>query len=139
MIVQVIWIGALVGLVHFVILGMLYGNPVVGKMYQQAQATEPSVKKWPKQGKYLLTQFLGTQGEVFIITFGFIWLKPLLGMENLTGAICLGLLFSAIRIYPRFWNMWIQSNYPNKLLAVEFVNGFIGTIVMALTLNFLVK
>jgi hypothetical protein len=31
--------------------------------------------------------------------------------------------------------MWIQTNYPNRLLAIEVVNGTIGTLVIALFLQ----
>jgi len=44
-------------------------------------------------------------------------------------------LLAAIRVYPRFWNMWIQTTYPARLLVVELVNGSIGTIAIAVFLQ----
>jgi hypothetical protein len=40
-----------------------------------------------------------------------------------------------VRVYPRFWNMWIQTSYPRRLLAIEIVNGTIGTLAIALFLE----
>ena len=132
-----IW-GLAAGIIHFVFLGIVYGNPIVDKLYSRAQANEPSVKKWPAKGRYLLTQFLGTQIEVFLITTSYLWLRPLIQIEGLSGALILGLLIALLRAYPRFWNMWIQSTYPNKLLAIELVAGTIGTLVIFTSLEFLI-
>ena len=39
---------------------------------------------------------------------------------------------------PRFWNVWIQSTYPRHLLAVDVVNGTLGTLLVVLVLDALV-
>jgi hypothetical protein len=31
--------------------------------------------------------------------------------------------------------MWVQSTYPNRLLAVEVVNGTLGTLVISCVLQ----
>jgi hypothetical protein len=51
------------------------------------------------------------------------------------GALALGVLFAAIRVYPRFWNMWIQTTYPTRLLVIEIINGTIGSLVVAFLLQ----
>lgn len=130
MIRQILTLGFLIGLIHFVIIGILYGNPLIDRLYQKAQKTQPGVRKWASKAQYLFFQFLGTQVEVFILTIGFIWLRPLIQVEGFYGAFLLGILFSGIRVYPRFWNMWIQSTYPNQLLAIEFINGIISTLTI---------
>ncbi len=99
--------------------------------------TEPGVRKWDSRGKYLFFQFLGTQVEVFVLTLGFIWLRPLIQLDGMYGAIVLGLLFTAIRVYPRLWNMWIQSTYPNRLLGIEIINGTISTLTIVCGLQLL--
>jgi hypothetical protein len=137
MIGQILWQGAVAGIIHFVALSILYGNPVIGRFYQQAQKKEPGVRKWPSQPKYLVTQFLGTQVEVYILTVAFLWLRPLVPESGVAGSVLLGLMFAAIRVYPRFWNMWIQSTYPSRLLKIELVNGTLGTLTIALTLHLL--
>lgn len=50
----------------------------------------------------------------------------------------MGLAFSGMRVYPRLWNKWIQSTYPGRLLAIEFVNGIASTFCITLALELLV-
>jgi hypothetical protein len=135
MIVSILLWGAVAGVIHFVVIGILYGNPLVDRISSKAEAESPAVKHWPSKVKYFGTQFLGTQVEVYILTTAFIWLRPLVGIAGYGGALLLGALFAAIRVYPRFWNMWIQTTYPTKLLVVEIINGTIGTLVIALFLQ----
>jgi len=127
--------GTVVGIIHFVILGALYANPFIDRFYKEAQQKDPGVKKWPNQKKYLLYMFLGTQIEVYILALGFFWLRPIISHPGMLGALFIGLLFTGIRVYPRFWNMWIQSTYPKKLLAIEVVNGTISTLLIILGLQ----
>ena len=131
----VVW-GTLAGIVHFILIGILYGNPLVERISAKAEKESPAVKKWTSQPKYFLIQFLGTQVEVYILTLAFVWIRPLIALPPWEGWIVLGLLFSAIRIYPRFWNMWVQSTYPFRLLVVEFVNGTLGTLAITAFLQF---
>ncbi|MBI4406065.1 MAG: hypothetical protein HY537_18040 [Deltaproteobacteria bacterium] len=123
--------GFLAGIIHFVIAGILYGNPAIDRMYTTAMKEHAGVRRWDSRARYLVTQFLGTQVEVYLVAIGYYWLRPLLPLSGLGGALMLGLLFAAIRVYSRFWNMWIQSTYPRNLLAVELVNGTLG--VLAIT------
>ena len=122
-----IW-GTIIGIIHFIIVGILYQNPIIGKIYKDASGN-PGVKKWNSQLRYIISMFLGTQIEVFIITFGFLYLILILG-KTFSNTLILTFIFTGIRVYPRFWNMWIQSSYPNKLLIVELINGTIGTFVI---------
>ena len=137
MLIQVLWMGAVAGVIHFFLIGLLYGNPIVNRIYEEAQEKEAGVRKWPSKGNYLFTQFLGTQIEIYILTLVFLWLRPMIGWNGLTGALIFGVMLAAIRVYPRFWNMWIQSTYPRNLLKLEVVNGTIGTLAVASTLQML--
>ncbi len=130
MVTTVLLWGAAAGLVHFVFIGLAYGNPLVDQLSAKAEAESPAVKPWPSKPRYFVTQFLGTQVEVYILTIGFVWLRPFVGPVGYIGALLLGSFFAALRVYPRFWNMWIQTTYPNRLLAIEVVNGTLGTLVI---------
>ncbi len=127
--------GSIIGVIHFVIVGLLYQNPFVAKLYKEAEG-HPGVKKWDNQQRYLVSMFLGTQIEIFIMSIGYIFLISVLG-KTFSSTLILALIFSGIRVYPRFWNMWIQSTYPNKLLVTEFINGIIGTFVIVFGLYLL--
>ena len=135
MIVTILLWGIVAGVVHFVVIGILYGNPLVDRISSKAEAQSPAVKHWPTKRKYFITQFLGTQIEVYILTIAFVWLRPLIGFSGYGGALLLGSLLAAIRVYPRFWNMWIQTTYPTRLLVVEIVNGTIGTLAISVFLQ----
>src|SRR5262245_37148722 len=131
--------GSVAGVIHFIVIGVLYGNPVIDKMYAVAAKQSPALRQWPSKARYLVTQFLGTQVEVYVLTFAFFWLRPHVATPGVVGALGVGLLLAAVRVYPRFWNMWIQTAYPRPLLAVEAVNGTIGTIAIAIALQLLAK
>src|SRR5690242_11292612 len=115
MVGSTLWWGLVAGVAHFVAIGLLYGNPLVDRVYARATDSSPAVRRWPSRTRYLVTQFLGTQVEVYLLTIGFVWLRPLVTLSGLAGATVLGLLFAGLRVYPRFWNMWIQSTYPRHL------------------------
>ncbi len=120
------------GIIHFIILGALYGNPFIDKLFVEAQKNEPGVRRWDSKPKYLITQYLGTQVEVIIIVFAYIYLRDLVPSQGIKTAVMLGGLFACMRVYPRFWNMWIQSTYPIKLLRIEIINGVIGTLIITI-------
>ena len=121
-------LGLIIGIIHFIIVGILYQNPFVAGLYKEAEDKKlPGYRIWENKKKYLLSMFLGTQVEIFIITFGYLFLKGYLPFSPFATALIIFALFTAVRVYPRFWNMWIQSTYPNKLLIVEIINGTIST------------
>ncbi len=137
MILSILLWGAVIGIIHFVIVGILYQNPIVAKMYKEASG-KPGVKVWKNQKEYLLKMFLGTQIEIYILTSSYLYLRILFNEPaGWISAVILAAVFAAIRVYPRFWNMWIQSTYPGKLLAVEFINGILSTFVIVIGLKLL--
>jgi hypothetical protein len=127
--------GGVAGVVHFAFIALAYGNPLVDRISAKAEAESPAVRQWASKPRYFVTQFLGTQIEVYILTIAFVWLRPLVDVRGYGGAWLVGSMFAAIRVYPRFWNMWVQTTYPRRLLAVEVVNGTLGTLVVTLFLQ----
>jgi hypothetical protein len=134
MIAHVVLWGALAGLVHFVVIALLYANPITDRLSADLEKA-PAVKQWASKPRYFVTQFFGTQVEVYILTLAFFWLRPVIGVPGYVGALMLGLLLAATRVYPRFWNMWIQTSYPPRLLAIEVVNGTLGTLAIVMFLQ----
>ena len=126
--------GFVAGIVHFFVVGLLYMNPFVARIYGEAQG-HPAIRVWENQKEYLVKMFAGTQIEIFILTGAYLYFRRLFPDPTGLGvALIISCILSAIRVYPRFWNMWIQSTYPVKLLIVEVVNGIIGTFVVILSL-----
>jgi hypothetical protein len=122
--------GAAAGVAHFVVIAILYANPLVDGLSRVANQ-DPTVKRWPSQPRYFLTQFLGTQVEVYVMTIAFFWVRPMTPLPGYLGGLAVGGLLAALRVYPRFWNMWIQTTYPNRLLLIEVINGTLGTLFIA--------
>ena len=129
MIWRVLLWGTVVGLAHFVVIAFLYGNPLVDRVSAEANR-HPSARQWSSQPRYFLAQFLGTQVEVYLMSFAFFFIRPL-AAPGFSGALEAGGLLAALRVYPRFWNMWIQTTYPRRLLLIEVINGTLGTLFIA--------
>src|SRR5437667_1769165 len=91
--------GSLAGLVHFAVMGLLYGNPIIGQTYARAMASEPGVKRWPSRQRYLLVQFLGTQIEVYVITSAYLVARDLGHMTGFGGVVVVGTVIAALRLY----------------------------------------
>jgi len=53
-------------------------------------------------------------------------------------SLVFGLILIAVKIFPRFFDMRIQTTYPNRLLAVEFVNGTIGSFVIGVVFAYVI-
>ena len=134
---DVIFKGFVIGIIHYIVVGILYMNPFVSRIYKKAQEEHPSVKMRNSTSNYLTKQFLGTQIEIWIIAAGYLFLKDYLPFQPIQTALILGLIFSGIRIYERWWNMYIQTTYPGKLLTIELINGIIGTFVITIGLSYL--
>lgn len=126
-----IW-GFAIGIIHFFIVGLLYLNPLVARQYEKGKNSS-AVKIWNNQKEYLIKMFLGTQVEIYILTTVYLYLRQMFASpHSFHTALILAFLSALVRVYPRFWNMWIQSTYPKNLLFIEFINGVIGTFVIIL-------
>ena len=125
-------IGAIVASgLWFIIGGALYMNPAVAKMYKDAEDS-PALKKWPNASKYIGLQYVGILIQCLLWAFVFAVIKSALPGNAWAKGLSFGLILVVMKIFPRFFDMWIQTAYPNKLLAVEFINGTIGSFIIAL-------
>ena len=117
MIITVLLWGAVAGLVHFVVIGILYGNPLTDRI-SAGPSGKSGRKKIASDLKYFVTQFFGTQVEVYILTFAFVWLRPLVGLNGYGGG-CFWDSYSP-RSGLSFWNMWIYKTYPLRLFRLRW-------------------
>ncbi len=128
-----VW-GIVVGVAHFIVVGVLYMNPLVARIYKEAWG-HAALRVWENQREYLIKMFAGTQVEIFVLTGAYLYLRRFFpDPGGLGSAVVIACILSATRVYPRFWNMLIQTTYPFRLLIVELVNGTIGTFVVVLAL-----
>ncbi len=117
----------------FVVGGALYMNPLVARAYKNAQAS-PALKKWPNVPKYIGLQFVGILVQCLAWAFVFNLVKAALPGGVLAQGAWFGLILTAAKILGRLVDMWLQTTYPGRLLALELVNGVIGSFVIAFVL-----
>lgn len=135
---QTILGGYLASIVWFIIGGLLYMNPIVAKIYKKLE-NSPGLKKWKDTKKYLINMYIfGILIQCLLFAFVYSFVKPILPGTLVLNTIFFGSILVAIKIFPRLFDMWVQSNYPNKLLEVEFVNGIVGSFVIALVLTLII-
>ncbi len=132
---QTILGGFAASMAWFLIGGALYMNPWVAKIYKTAE-TSPALKKWPSVPKYIGLQYVGILAQCLLWAFVFVLVKPALPEGLLIKGFVFGLILIAVKIFPRFFDAWIQSTYPNRLLVIELVNGIIGSFVIGMALAY---
>ena len=91
----------------------------------------PGLKRWSNVPAYIGLQFVGILAQCLLWAFVFILVKPVLAGGFVRTFLTFGIILFAVKIFPRFYDMWMQSTYPGRLLAVEFVNGTVGSFVIA--------
>jgi hypothetical protein len=135
---QIVLGGFLASVIWFIVGGILYMNPVVAKIYKKFE-NSPGYKKWKDTKKYLINMYIfGILIQCLFFAFVYSFIKPILPDILALNTLFFGLILIAVKILPRLFDMWTQSTYPNKLLAVEFVNGTIGSFVIALILTLII-
>ena len=130
--------GITASLVWFMAGSVLYMNPFVAKIYNDAQQS-PGLKKWPNTSKYLSFQFYGILAQCLLWAFVYSFLIPVLPGGTIFKGVTFGLILVAVKIFPRFVDMWTQSTYPDKLLVIEFVNGTIGSFIIGVVFAYLIR
>lgn len=136
-IVQAFLGGAAASIAWFIVGGALYMNPIVAKIYKDAEKS-PALKKWPSVPKYIGLQYVGILAQCLLWALVFALVKPVLPGGVLMKGLVFGLILVAVKIFPRFYDMWIQSTYPNELLAIEFFNGIVGSLVIGTVLAYVI-
>lgn len=134
---QAVWGGFVASIVWFIIGGALYMNPVIARIYKTFDDV-PVMKQWPDVPRYLFLMYAGTLAQCVLWAFVYIWVKPVLPDSIVGIGVVFGLMLVATKIFPRFFDMWIQTTYPNKLLGIELINGSIGSIVIAVVFAFMI-
>jgi hypothetical protein len=129
--------GVIASLAWFVIGGALYMNPLVDKIYKSADNS--AVKEWTSLPQYLGLMFLGgALAQYTLWAFVFALVEPALPGGSFLQGIVFGFVLIVVKILPRFFDMWIQTTYPNRKLVVELINGSIGSFVGGLIFAYVI-
>lgn len=130
-VVSILLAGFVATIAWFIVGGIVYMNPVVDKIYKK-YGKNPSVKDRGDTKVFLMNTFVfSCLIQCLIFAFVYYFLQSLLPAEMLLSGLYFAVLLVVVKIIPRFIDMWMQSNYPLKLLGIEFINGSIGSFVMA--------
>ena len=126
-------IGALAAsIVWFFVGAAVYMNPVVARIYAHYEDT-PTVKDREDTKTFLINTFLfSILIQCILFAFVYAYLQSLLPDDILLITLYFGLILIAVKIIPRFFDMWMQSTYPPTLLTIEAINGAIGSFIIAL-------
>jgi hypothetical protein len=129
--------GVVASVVWFVVGGVLYMNPFTDRIYKSADNS--AVKEWPSLPKYLGLMFVGgVLAQYTLWAFVFVLVKPVLSGGAFLQGIVFGLILIVTKILPRFFDMWIQTTYPDRKLVIELINGSIGSFVGGLIFAYVI-
>lgn len=143
----IVWIGIyktifggfVASIVFFLYRTIIYKNTSVEKMRRDPQAP-PALKKWRNVPKKILTQYLIIliQCILWAVVFVLGLLFDVLPKGFFMKGFTLGSVMAIVNIVPIYLKMWIESTYPNKLLAIQSVKGIIGNYIMGFTLTYMI-
>ncbi len=124
--------GIVATIAWFIIGGVVYMNPIVAKIYKKNEDS-PGVKKRKDTKTFMINTFVfSCLVQCIILAFVYSFIKPILPESLILNFLYFGIILVAVKIIPRLIDMWMQTSYPNKLLTIEFINGTIGSFVIAL-------
>jgi len=138
MLVDVLLYGSGAAVIHFLLIGILYSNPLVSRMYLAEENKNRALRVWKNKKHYMLLMFTGSLIEAWLLSLGYLLLRSAFPRSGslITAVVC-SLVLGFIRIYPRAFDKWIQTTYPVRLIVVESVNGMIGSFVIILSMRLL--
>ena len=140
MLINTLIFGTGAGIIHFLLVGLLYMNPFAAKMYSAEEGKNGALRVWDNKKHYMILMFSGTMIESWLLCLGYQLLsgafpRPASWATAIACAVILGL----IRVYPRAFDKWIQTTYPHKLIFLEAVNGMIGSMIIVLGMRLLLS
>lgn len=116
--------------------GILYMNPWSKKISDSAK-NNPAVRIWKSQDSMMWQMYLlGVLVPSMIFSTVFYYVSQALPSNTMIKGIYFGALLIGTWILPRFIHMKLLSAYPNKLLAMDLINGAIASLVIGLTLAY---
>ena len=136
---ETIFGGFVASIVFFIYRSIVFKDTSVEKMRRNPGAPL-ALKKWKNIPKTILPQYLIILIQcilwaiVFVLGLLFDVLPDGFYMKGFT----LGTVMAIVNIVPIYFKLWIESTYPNKLLAIQFAKGIIGNYLMGFTLTYMI-
>jgi len=131
--------GFIASIVFFIYRSIVYKDTSVEKMRRNPRAP-PALKKWQNVPKTILPQYLIIliQCILWAVVFVLGLLFDVLPEGFYMKGFVLGSVMAIVNIVTIYFKMWIESTYPNKLLAIGFAKGIIGNYIIGFTLTYLI-
>ncbi|MDH5681399.1 MAG: hypothetical protein OEZ36_07425 [Spirochaetota bacterium] len=116
--------GFLASVAWFVLSGILYLNPFIGRIYKRSEDS-PALRKWPHLAPHFFLTYINQLYQSLIAAALFSFMKPVLPDEILFRGLLFGVVLLAVKTVPHITDSWLQTTYRTKLLVIELVNGMI--------------
>ena len=124
-------------IVWFVIGAVVYMNPFITNIYKKYE-DDPCVKNRKDVKTFIINTFVfSILIQCFLFAFVYLYIQPILPGTLIHNTLYFGLILIAVKIFPRLFDMYVQSKYPRTLLIIELINGAIGSVVIAFVFAFL--
>ncbi|MBU0536313.1 MAG: hypothetical protein KKE20_05070 [Nanoarchaeota archaeon] len=135
-------IGAIIAsIAWFIVAGILYMNPYSEKIFNKEAKKSPAVKKWTAKNRNMMIAemyFLGVLIPSIIFAFVYYLIQPALPGTLAANALLFGLLLMGIKTIPRFADMKMMTEYPKKLLTMDFIVGSVNCFVVSFVLAMII-
>lgn len=131
--------GFVASIAWFIIKSVMFKDKSVEKMQRDVGVSSiPNILK--KIITEIIPQYLATliQFIIWALVFVIALLLPVLPEGFFEKGISFGIIMAIVNLGPVYLKLWLESAYPNKLLAINFIKGTIGNIAMAFVLVYFI-
>lgn len=131
--------GFVASIAWFIIKSVMFKDKSVKKMQKDV-----GISSIPNSLKKIITemgpQYLATlvQFIIWALVFVIALLLPVLPRGFFNKGIFFGIIMAIVNLGPVYLKLWLESAYPNKLLAINIIKGTIGNIAMAFILVYFI-
>lgn len=132
--ILIAWVAGFI--VWAVLGGLLYMNPLIADYFTQFEGS-PGLKLWRDDTvKYLIYIHIGGLIQVLMYAVVFAVVREALPTKRVLRGLTFAMIMIVMMVLPRFFVMWIQTNYPDPLLLIDLINGTIMSIGLGLVFAF---
>lgn len=136
----IIW-GLIAIILQMGIFSALWLNPIVSGINDQF-INDPAVIPYEYFGDLDEWMKIRTIYNIFILAVLvnlFLMFYEKIPGKGWVKGIWFGLIISTVKVFPEAFNKWTLVVYPNELILLQFVNGYVGLIIFGVMLAILFR